>query len=30
VRLANEALGRGAVTIAALRQAAARDGKPAR
>jgi DNA-binding CsgD family transcriptional regulator len=30
VQLANAALGRGAVTIAELRQAAARDGKPAR
>jgi hypothetical protein len=30
VRLANEALRRGAVTIAQLRQAAARDAKRAR
>jgi DNA-binding CsgD family transcriptional regulator len=30
VRLANEALGRGAVTMAALREADARGGKPAR
>jgi DNA-binding CsgD family transcriptional regulator len=30
VQLANEALGRGAVTIAALREADARDAKPAR
>jgi DNA-binding CsgD family transcriptional regulator len=30
VQLANEALRRGAVTIAALREAAARDGKPGR
>jgi hypothetical protein len=30
VQLAGEALRRGAVTMAALREAAARDGKPAR